>query len=478
MGNTYWLVIGNPSPHGGGEKHVYETLKHYSELGVLPILYVPFSDLIMSIFLDEANRNNMTEKSLQDLERSNVIIPNIIHDAIDHIRDNLASYLEQFMKKGLAWAYYRMKRSLEYKRLNLMHARSFLKNLLSEDRDVVNRIEVVYSAHEISSNLLVGSFLARSLRKELYVLLQLEPFTPLQKVIVDDWHYRVTIYKENSVKELIRIALLTLQTTLEGTKSIYHRAIKERVLRGLLSVSASPLTASGLDALSSKMGIPVKIIKPSNAVPNELAKYSEYNERIRLLRKKEDFAVYFARLNSRKGLLEIPMIAKKLERHGYSTIVIGRFDRLTDKKAFFKKLEDLNVKSLKYVGWLPAKDLQNIVSRAKVLVYPSHLDSFSLVVLEALFLGCSVIAYDIPAITSVYTSLKPVKIVREYDIKAMSEEAIRSLKKPAHEHIEEHTDEHFMKFLKMHSSWKNVTEAEINAIREIRSDRCQFALDA
>jgi len=468
MTNSYWLVLGNPFSYWGSGRHVYETLKHYNELGVIPILCVPFSDLIMNVFLDEVNKNNTTMKSLRDLEHSDVIVPNMIYDTIEQIYDNLASYLEPFMKKGLAWTYHRMKRSLEYNKLNSVHAYSFLKNILCENKSIVDKIEVVYSAHEISSNLLVGNFLARSLSKEFYVLLQLEPFTSLQKAIFDDWFYRVTICKESAVKELARIVLLILQITLENTRSVYYRAIKEGTLRGLLSVSASPLILSGLDSLSSKMGIPVKIVRPSNAVSSELGKYSKYNERIKLLEKKEDFAVYFARLRAQKGLLEIPMIAKNLERNGYSTIVIGRFDNLAEKQAFFKKIKDLNVKSLRYMGWLPTQDLWNILSRAKVLVYPSHSDAFPLVVLEALFLGCSVVAYNIPAITSVYSSLKPVKIVHEYDVKAMSEEVIRVLKKTTHEHVEEHTEDNLMKFLEIHSSWKNVAEAEINAIREIR----------
>ncbi|MEM1659507.1 MAG: glycosyltransferase [Candidatus Jordarchaeales archaeon] len=109
----------------------------------------------------------------------------------------------------------------------------------------------------------------------------------------------------------------------------------------------------------------------------------------------------------------------------------------------------------------------DIVSRSKVLIYPSHSDTFSLVVLEALFLGCSVVAYDIPAIRSVYRGLKPVKVVKEYDYVNMAEEAIRMLKRDIAEHEEEHLDEDFMDFLRMHSSWRNVAKADIEAIKEM-----------
>ncbi|MEM1584446.1 MAG: glycosyltransferase [Ignisphaera sp.] len=110
-----------------------------------------------------------------------------------------------------------------------------------------------------------------------------------------------------------------------------------------------------------------------------------------------------------------------------------------------------------------------VVSRSKVLVYPSHSDAFPLVVLEALFLGCSVVAYDIPAIRSVYKGLKPVKIVREYGYKVMAEEAIKILKRDISKHEEEHLDDNFTNFLKMHSSWRNVAKADIEAIKEMIS---------
>ncbi|MEM4905440.1 MAG: glycosyltransferase [Nitrososphaerota archaeon] len=119
------------------------------------------------------------------------------------------------------------------------------------------------------------------------------------------------------------------------------------------------------------------------------------------------------------------------------------------------------------MGWLPREKLIEVVSRSKVLIYPSHSDAFSLVVLEALFLGCSVVAYDIPAIRSVYKGLKPVKIMKEYDYKAMAEEAIKILKRDVSKHEEEHLDDNFMNFLKMHSSWRNVAKADIEAIREM-----------
>ena len=82
-------------------------------------------------------------------------------------------------------------------------------------------------------------------------------------------------------------------------------------------------------------------------------------------------------------------------------------------------------------------------------------------------LAVSVVAYDTPAIRSVYKGLKPVKIVKEYDYKAIAEEAIKMLKRDISKHEEEHLDDNFMNFLKMQGSWRNVAKADIEAIREM-----------
>jgi glycosyltransferase involved in cell wall biosynthesis len=91
-----------------------------------------------------------------------------------------------------------------------------------------------------------------------------------------------------------------------------------------------------------------------------------------------------------------------------------------------------------------------------MLIYPSHCDTFSLVVLESLCLGTSVVAYNIPAITSIYRNLPAVRIVEEYDYKNMAKKAIEILKMDLNKFREEHTDRNLLAFLDLHHSWRNV----------------------
>ena len=219
-----------------------------------------------------------------------------------------------------------------------------------------------------------------------------------------------------------------------------------------------------MDKWASSKNIPTKILVPGNAVSQDIESY--YREREKILRVKEDYAVFYARLGVSKGILEIPFIAKKLEEAGYKLILIGRFDGTNIKTLFERTCRRLHVNNIEYMGYLPpGRDLWEIVAKSKVLIYPSHHDAFPLVVLESLFLGTSVVAYNIPAITSIYKNLPVVKIVEEYDYKSMAEKAIEILRMDLNKFYEEHMDKNLLTFLELHSSWRNVAEEEINIIR-------------
>ncbi|MEM1738122.1 MAG: glycosyltransferase [Nitrososphaerota archaeon] len=453
----------------GGDRRTFEALKYFSEFGFIPILYIPYSDLMSAVMLEEVYRLEKYAHILKSLERFNVIVPNELYENIENIRSNVQYYFDYFQKKGMLAVASIIKRSIQsvqgFKDI-ISSAKKFLTRLIRDNGIDSDKLEFVYSMHECPSFVTVGSFLAKSLKKKLYIQLQLEPFKPFREFVIDDWISRVTFGEQQTFREIARLFLFILQSVLSDARYSYSYAFRNN-LHGLLAVSEAPLIISGLDFWARERGIRVKIVRPGNAVEEEFCKYINERERCRVLRKKEDVAVYWTRLRSSKGLFDILSIARKLAVEGYRLMVIGRFDNIVEKRIFFRICEEKKIKNIEYLGWLPREKLIEVVSRSKVLIYPSHSDAFSLVVLEALFLGCSVVAYDIPAIRSVYKGLKPVKIMKEYDYKAMAEEAIKILKRDVSKHEEEHLDDNFMNFLKMHSSWRNVAKADIEAIREM-----------
>jgi len=112
----------------------------------------------------------------------------------------------------------------------------------------------------------------------------------------------------------------------------------------------------------------------------------------------------------------------------------------------------VKLRNVKYLGYFKNRDeLYQTVSKAKLLIYPSYEDTF-LTVLEALALGLTVVAYDIPAIKYVYGELKPVKIVGRGDVVSLARQAVELLKADAETLSPMLNDEQTTKFIQLHSS--------------------------
>ncbi|MCY0883598.1 MAG: glycosyltransferase [Acidianus infernus] len=233
------------------------------------------------------------------------------------------------------------------------------------------------------------------------------------------------------------------------SKPKYRRLLKKYKPSFIAAVSEGPLKESGIKG---------EILYPGNAFDPELLKYRN--------RGKEDYIVFCSRLNQDKGIHEIPDILKrtqvKLPRK-LKLVLMGRFFDKYNEKLFWKKVKkyELNVE---YLGFVPREKLYDVVSRAKLFIYPTHVDGFSLVVLEALALGTPVVAYGIPAIRSVYSGLKAVKIVEEFDQEEMSKKAYEILSLNEKQIEEIMNESKLLDFLRLHSSWDNVANSVRNLI--------------
>ncbi|ARM76177.1 hypothetical protein B6F84_09185 [Acidianus manzaensis] len=195
-----------------------------------------------------------------------------------------------------------------------------------------------------------------------------------------------------------------------------------------------------------------KVLRPANAFDKKLLKLRETD--------KEDYAVFYARLSPAKGVLEIPKIAKKLNR---KVIVLGKFTDNKIEKRFMKEKNE----NVEYLGFVNDEKLQDIVSKAKVLIYPSHADSFSLVILESLAMGTPVVAYRIPGIRKVYDKLPAVKLVKENDIDEMKKEVEKIFSLPKEEYQNMINDRKLMEFLDEHSSWEKVALNELDELKKV-----------
>ena len=181
---------------------------------------------------------------------------------------------------------------------------------------------------------------------------------------------------------------------------------------------------------------------------------------------KETFeALYMARLTSEKGLFDIPKIWKKVTEKikDAKLVVAGRFEREREKNKFFNLMRAFGLgKNINYVGYLSEEKKFSFMKSAKVFVYPSRLDAFPIVVMEALACGAPVVAYDIPAITFNYP-IESVTVVKKGDINAFASKVVQMLMmdKPTFDRYREVSKKFASNF-----TWDKVAEEEAKAYKE------------
>ena len=175
-------------------------------------------------------------------------------------------------------------------------------------------------------------------------------------------------------------------------------------------------------------------------------------------------AFYLARLIPEKGLFDIVKIWKKVvrDKDDAKLVVAGKFAEERKKRRFFHLVENANLKgNIEYRGYLSEQEKFSFMKGAKVFVYPSRLDCFPIVVLEALACGTPVIAYNIPAITFNYPT-GIVKTVPEKDIDAFANNIAEMLSRDcdSSEKYSEVSKDFASRF-----TWDEVAKEEVKAYR-------------
>ncbi|MFP3234530.1 MAG: glycosyltransferase family 4 protein [Sulfolobaceae archaeon] len=242
---------------------------------------------------------------------------------------------------------------------------------------------------------------------------------------------------------------------------ISTKLIKDNNVKKILVVSKGVL-----DYLGIKNNWKVKVMKPSNAVDEKLISI-----RNKSIDKKQDYAVFFARLIPFKGILEIPYILNILRNKfniGLKVKIFGKFyDNYTTTK-FYSLINKFHLEeNIEYLGFVPKQELYEIVSKAKLMIYPSHSDAFSLSILESLALGTPVVAYDIAGPKSVFTDLSAVKFSREFDVLELAKKSSEILRLNEKDYFNLIENEELKNFIKLHSNWDRVTMAIYNEIISI-----------
>ncbi len=332
-----------------------------------------------------------------------------------------------------------------------IYCKSLINKLIDDLKSRDIKFDVILDIHESGTSLIYALYLAKRLKAPIVKVLHNEPFRTLR------WFGRGYRYVDG-VYGLLEDSYVFIEHRL--TKAVYEMAMKSGLLRGIASVSQVPIYYSSVDKLAIKYGVRLRVYRYGNAYDKDLIyKYRNIHD-------KENYVVFYGRITPAKGIWDIIKVARHL--NDIDIVIFGPIsDRI--RVRFLRNLPN----NIKYMGYRPRDELYSSVAKAKVLIYPSHIDSFSLVVLETLALGTSVVAYDIPAIRLIYGRLKPVHIVPEHNIKDLVNEAKKIMNMNLNEYAKEHEDTYTKRFLEEHSSWENVAKETMDFIYEVLGERSQ-----
>jgi len=122
--------------------------------------------------------------------------------------------------------------------------------------------------------------------------------------------------------------------------------------------------------------------------------------------------VYLASISKHKGVLDVLEVVRVVKESipSIKAVIIGRLKEDLRKRivASIKSygLED----NVELLGYVDEHKKFELLSRSKVMIYPSYMDTFAISVLEALTMGTPVVAYSIPAIMINYKTKAVIKV--------------------------------------------------------------------
>ena len=138
-----------------------------------------------------------------------------------------------------------------------------------------------------------------------------------------------------------------------------------------------------------------------------------------------------ARIELGKGLEYLDKIldcTSSILSRPVKVVIMGRIDDSASKKALQELLDhNKHAYRIDYKGWADEKMKESTLPVSGVFLYPSHYDTYALVVNQALSFGLPVVVWDVPFVAMNYNRIAAVKRVPAFDIKKFAESAVGSL---------------------------------------------------
>ena len=176
------------------------------------------------------------------------------------------------------------------------------------------------------------------------------------------------------------------------------------------------------------------------------------------------FLLFVGEIRPHKNLSRLLKAFKQVKYKDYYLIIVGR--NYLDYKEPFKLVEKLGIQNrVKFLKFVPKKDLVHIYNAATVFILPSLYEGFGIPVLEAMACG-------IPVITSNVSSLPEVAgdsalLIDPYDVESMTDAIDRVLGSSS---LQQRMREKGLKWVK-EFSWSKAARETIKVYREAYNEK-------
>jgi len=174
------------------------------------------------------------------------------------------------------------------------------------------------------------------------------------------------------------------------------------------------------------------------------------------LKKDIDF-ICIGRFQKFKGLEKIwPIIKQKNPKANF--VMCGHGHK--------SDISRLCIIGIEHKGIVTENEKIELLSRAKVLLFPSMVEGFGLMVAEALNAGLHVIAWKLPVFEEIYNGnlASQFKLIEPWNYELFADEAISMLKSFSTKHF---SKDKFKESLKGIDSWNTVGERLISLLTEV-----------
>ncbi|MEM2169562.1 MAG: glycosyltransferase [Candidatus Bathyarchaeia archaeon] len=145
-------------------------------------------------------------------------------------------------------------------------------------------------------------------------------------------------------------------------------------------------------------------------------------------------AIYVASpLHPDKGLYDVIDVWELVAREipNAKLLIAGRQDPIFEISYLRNCIKNKNLSKNVFIlpsSWLPREMVLKLMSRSKLLLYPTRKDQTPLVISEALSLGVPVVTYDLPGISYAYGSCPAVIRVKVGDKQSAASEVVKLLR--------------------------------------------------